>query len=93
MLWASKHLNLNADQKRRFERYLKSFQHRGIDLPKEKQEELKALKKQLSKLREKFQHNVVDEQSAFLLYFDDEADFQEMPEELLVKMKALAGEK
>lgn len=93
MLWASKHLNLNADQKRRFERYLKSFQHRGIDLPKEKQEELKALKKQLSKLREKFQHNVVDEQSAFLLYFDDEADFQEMPEELLAKMKALAAEK
>ena len=93
MLWASKHLNLNADQKRRFELYLKSFQHRGIDLPKEKQEELKALKKQLSELGEKFQHNVVDEQSAFLLYFDDEADFQEMPEELLAKMKALAGEK
>ena len=92
MLWASKHLNLNADQKRRFELYLKSFQHRGIDLPKEKQEELKALKKQLSELGEKFQHNVVDEQSAFLLYFD-EADFQEMPEEFLAKMKALAGEK
>ena len=72
---------------------MKAFEQRGIALPAEEQAQLKNLNKQLSELGEKFQHNVVDEQSAFLLYFDDEADFQEMPEELLAKMKALAAEK
>lgn len=93
MLRASEHLAQTADQKRWFELYLKSFQHRGIDLPKEKQDQLKSLKKQLSELGEQFQHNVVDEQSAFLLYFANEASFQEMPKDFLDQMRALAGEK
>lgn len=93
LLRANEHFEKNADQKRWFDLTLKAFEQRGIALPAEEQEQLKNLNKQLSELGEKFQHNVVDEQSAFLLYFDDEADFQEMPEELLAKMKALAGEK
>lgn len=93
LLWASEHFEKNSDQQRWFDLTLKAFEQRGIALPAEEQEQLKNLNKQLSELGEKFQHNVVDEQSAFLLYFDDEADFQEMPEELLAKMKALAGEK
>lgn len=93
LLRASEHFEKNPDQQRWFDLTLKAFEQRGIALPAEEQEQLKNLNKQLSELGEKFQHNVVDEQSAFLLYFDDEADFQEMPEELLAKMKALAGEK
>lgn len=93
ILRANEHFEKNPDQKRWFDLTLKAFEQRGIALPAEEQEQLKNLNKQLSELGEKFQHNVVDEQSAFLLYFDDEADFQEMPEELLAKMKALAGEK
>ena len=92
MLRASEHLLQTADQKRRFELYLKSFQHRGIDLPAEHQEQLKALNKQISEVGEQFQHHVVDEQSAFLLHFADEASFEEMPQDLLAQMKALAGE-
>ena len=93
ILRASEHFEKNPDQQRWFDLTLKAFEQRGIALPAEEQAQLKNLNKQLSELGEKFQHNVVDEQSAFLLYFDDEADFQEMPEELLAKMKALAGEK
>lgn len=93
LLRASEHFEKNPDQQRWFDLTLKSFEQRGIALPAEEQEQLKNLNKQLSELGEKFQHNVVDEQLAFLLHFDDEADFQEMPEELLAKMKALAGEK
>ena len=93
LLRASEHFEKNPDQQRWFDLTLKAFEQRGIALPAEEQEQLKNLNKQLSELGEKFQHNVVDEQSAFLLYFDDEADFQEMPEELLAKMKALAAEK
>ena len=93
LLRASEHFEKNPDQQRWFDLTLKAFEQRGIALPAEEQEQLKNLNKQLSELGEKFQHNVVDEQSAFLLYFDDEADFQEMPEEFLAKMNALAGEK
>lgn len=93
LLRASEHFEKNPDQQRWFDLTLKAFEQRGIALPAEEQEQLKNLNKQLSELGEKFQHNVVDEQSAFLLHFDDEADFQEMPEELLAKMNALAGEK
>ncbi len=93
MLRASEHLLQTADQKRWFELYLKSFQHRGIALSAEKQEQLKSLNKQISEAGEQFQHNVVDEQSAFLLHFADEASFEEMPQDLLAQMKALAGEK
>lgn len=93
LLRASEHFEKNPDQQRWFDLTLKAFEQRGIALPAEEQAQLKNLNKQLSELGEKFQHNVVDEQSAFLLYFDDEVDFQEMPEELLAKMKALAGEK
>lgn len=93
ILRASEHFEKNPDQQRWFDLTLKAFEQRGIALPAEEQAQLKNLNKQLSELGEKFQHNVVDEQSAFLLYFDDEEDFQEMPEELLAKMKALAGEK
>ena len=93
LLRASEHFEKNPDQQRWFDLTLKAFEQRGIALPAEEQAQLKNLNKQLSELGEKFQHNVVDEQSAFLLHFDDEADFQEMPEELLAKMNALAGEK
>jgi len=73
LLRASEHFEKNPHQQRWFDLTLKAFEQRGIALPAEEQEQLKNLNKQLSELGEKFQHNVVDEQSAFLLYFDDEA--------------------
>lgn len=93
LLRANEHFQTTDDQKRRFELMLKAFQQRGIALSSDKQNQLKELNKQLSELGEKFQHNVVDEQSDFILYFSDETAFQEMPQDLLAMMKSLAGER
>lgn len=92
LLWAQAHLEQTEDQKRWFELQIKAYQQRGIHLPLEQQEELKAINKQLSSLGELFQHHVVDEQSAFRLFFDDEKAFEELPKNFLALMRELAGE-
>lgn len=92
LLWGQAHLEQTEDQKRWFELQIKAYQQRGIHLPLEQQEELKAINKQLSSLGELFQHHVVDEQSAFRLVFDDEKAFEELPKNFLALMRELAGE-
>jgi len=89
VLWIQNNLSLDNDQKRILELEVKDYKQRGIDLAEDKQLRVKELNKEMSQVWEKFQHNVVDEQSEFIYYFEDDSTLKEMPSILLEKAKSL----
>ena len=89
ILRIQKNLTLNDDQKRILELRIKDYKNIWIELPKKQQLKIKQINKKLSKIWEKCEHNVMDEQSEFIYYFDDDSTLKEMPKIQLDKAKAL----
>ena len=52
--------DLSQEQKQTLKKSLLSFQRSGVDLPKEKREQIEKLKKELSLLSNKFENNILD---------------------------------
>jgi Zn-dependent oligopeptidase len=72
---------------------IKSFRDRGIDLEKPKQDRLKELNKELSKLSDVFSNNIVDDKAKFEYLIENFEVIKELPEEVLETTKTLAEEK
>ena len=89
ILRIQKNLTLNDDQKRILELRIKDYKNIWIELPKKEQLKIKQINKKLSKIWEKCKHNVMDEQSEFIYYFDDDSTIKEMPKIQLEKAKSL----
>ena len=71
----------NTEEKRILTESIKSFKIRGIDLPQEKQERVKAINKELSDLGQKFGNNALDAENEFSYHMLDESTLSEMPED------------
>ena len=71
----------NTEEKRILTESIKSFKIRGIDLPQEKQERVKAINKELSDLGQKFGNNALDAENEFSYHMLDESMLSEMPED------------
>lgn len=82
-------LKLNSDQKRFLELETKAYKQRGIELPKEKQSRIKQINKSISKISEKYQQNIIDDQSEFIYYFKDDSSLKELPKIQLEKAKSI----
>lgn len=89
---AQDHLPLDTDQRRVIEIAIRDYTLRGIALSEDKQSQLKEFNKAISAVAEHFQNNVVDEQAAFSFFFPNDASLQEMPADLLEKMKNLTAD-
>ena len=80
---------LNSVQSKILEEELKSFKHSGIDLPKEKQEELNQISEKLQLLSDKFKDNVVSSISDFSMTINLE-ELKGVPENLVKVFKGFA---
>ncbi|NUJ97273.1 M3 family metallopeptidase [Candidatus Gracilibacteria bacterium] len=81
LLFCLERCNLDGDQKRVIEQALKYYHNRGIHLDTEKQEKIKKINQELSKMSQDFEHNVLDDELEFEYFFTDEALLGEMPED------------
>lgn len=54
LVYSFKNCKLDAEQKRILEQSIEAYEVRGIDLPKEKQDELKKINLELSELTQTF---------------------------------------
>lgn len=90
LLWLREYYDLSQQQRRIIDLRIKKYEQRGIALDEASQERLKELNKQYSQYSEKFQHNVIDDQSSFSYHIDDESAVQEVPKSSLEKAKRLA---
>lgn len=82
-------LSLNKDQKRILKLKIKAYKQRGIDLPDDQQLRIKQINKELSQTWENFKNNIVDDQSEFIYYFEDDSTLKELPKIQLEKAKSL----
>ena len=71
---------------------IKAFKDRWIDLEEEKQNRLKQLNKELSKLSEKFSNNIVDSEAEFEYLITDFEVIKNLPQEVLDITKKKAEE-
>ena len=86
-------LDLDEEQTRIMYLRIKSFKDRWIDLPKEKQDRLKELNKELSKLSDDFSNNIIDDEALFEYLIIDFEAIKDLPEEVLEITKKFAEEK
>ena len=93
LLFMRKKEDLNSDQKRILDLWIRNYKQRGIDLEEDKQEELKAINKEYSMVSEKFQHNVVDDRAQFSYYLEDDSIIPWIPLSTKNRAKKLAWEK
>lgn len=73
--------NLDEDQTRIITEAIKSYKIRWIDLPVEKQEELKKINQEVAELQQKFSNNMYDAEREFSYLFENESVISEMPED------------
>lgn len=73
-------LHLNSEQIRLLDKTYKSFVRAGANLDAEKQARLREINKELSTLGLTFSNNVLNENNAFQLFVDKEADLAGLPE-------------
>lgn len=93
LLYVEKNLKLDSDMTRIMYLRIKSFKDRWIDLEKSKQDRLKELNKELSKLSEKFSNNIVDDENLFEYIIEDLELLKNLPKEVLDITKKAAEEK
>ena len=79
--------DLNSDQSKIIKDSLKAYKVRWIDLPWEKQEELKNISQQLSKLTTDFSNNVLDSENEFSYTITDFKIIKNLPKEVLERVK------
>ena len=83
-------LDLTTEQKTLLDKKYKSFSRNGANLPKEKQEELREIDKQLSALSLNFGENVLAETNKFELQITNEEDLDGLPESFKEEAKGVA---
>jgi oligopeptidase A len=83
LIFIQKSCNLNNEQKRSIFLRIKRFQDRGIDLNAEKQTRLKELSKEIAKLSDKFDNNIVDDEERFEYLIKDFRIITDLPKEVL----------
>lgn len=92
-LYCIENCELDDEQKRIIEETVKSFRLRGIDLEKEKQDEIKNINTKLAKLSQDFSNNIVEDQAQFYYTITNFEDIKNLPESTLNLAKKLAEEK
>ncbi|NVP17119.1 M3 family metallopeptidase [Candidatus Gracilibacteria bacterium] len=83
--------SLDSEQKRIMEKRIKAYKDRGIDLPSQKQEEIKKINKRLGELSDKFTNNIVDDEKTFEYLITDYEVIKNLPSDVLEIAKK-AGE-
>ncbi|WBL21892.1 M3 family metallopeptidase [Zunongwangia sp. HRR-M8] len=83
-------LDLTTEQKTLLDKKYKSFSRNGANLPKEKQEELREIDKQLAALSLHFGENVLAETNKFELQITNEDDLEGLPESFKEEAKGVA---
>ena len=90
-------LQLTTEQETLLDKTYKSFSRNGANLPEDKKQELRAIDKELSKLKLQFGENVLAETNKFEMLITNEADLDGLPEGAkeaaaqLAKSKELEG--
>ncbi|GAA4316888.1 M3 family metallopeptidase [Pontixanthobacter gangjinensis] len=86
-------LNLNKEQETLLEKKYKAFTRNGANLPDEKQEELREIDKQLSRLSLQFGENVLAETNKYELQVTDESRLSGLPESFKDEARGVAKSK
>ncbi len=74
-------LQLDAEDQKLLEETYKNFVRSGVNLPKEKQDRLKDINKELASLQQTFNDNLLAETNDFELYVTDKKDLGNMPKQ------------
>lgn len=85
--------NLSIEQKQLLEKTYKSFQRNGARLDDQKQQEIRAIDKELGLLSLKFGENLLKETNSYELQITNEADLSGLPESAKEAAKQAAQEK
>ncbi len=83
LIYVENNLSLDEEQTRIMYLRIKAFKDRWIDLPIDKQDRLKELNKQLSKLSDDFSNNIVDDEAQFSYTITDFSAIKDLPKEIL----------
>jgi len=87
LVLCEKNCALNADQTKIITDAIKAYRVRWIDLPWDKQEELKEISQKLSKLTTDFSNNVLDSENEFSYTITDFEIIKDLPKEVLERAK------
>jgi peptidyl-dipeptidase Dcp len=85
-------LGLNTEQAMLLEKTYRQFARGGANLPEDKQEELRAINRELSLLSLQFGDNVLAETNAFKLVIDNPEDLAGLPQSFIDACAEAAGE-
>lgn len=86
-------LNLNTEQKMLLKKFYENFVRGGANLSEEQKVRFREINKQLSMLSLKFGENLLNENNAFELVIDNEADLAGLPEAVVQGAKETAKAK
>lgn len=75
--------SLDSEQKRIMEKRIKAYKDRWIDLPPQRQEEIKKINKKLWELSDKFTNNIVDDEKTFEYLITDFEVIKNLPSDVL----------
>ena len=90
---AKETLDLNKEQSTLLDKKYKAFTRNGANLPDEKQEELREIDKELSKLKLKFGENVLAETNKYELQVTDESRLNGLPTSFKDEARTVAKSK
>lgn len=76
-------VSLDSEQKRIMEKRIKAYKDRWIDLPPQRQEEIKKINKRLWELSDKFTNNIVDDEKTFEYLITDYEVIKNLPNDVL----------
>ncbi len=93
LVYIEKNNILDSDQKRLMKLRIKSFKDRWIDLDKDSQDKIKQINKDLSKLSNDFNNNIVDSEAEFEYLITNGEIIKDLPNEILQSAKNNALEK
>ena len=77
------HEKLNDEQKYFLHKTIEDFEHEGLNLPQEKLEQVKTLKKELTELEQQFERNIAQDQSKIFVTQDELAG---LPEDFITSL-------
>ncbi|EKE29291.1 MAG: hypothetical protein ACD_2C00193G0012 [uncultured bacterium (gcode 4)] len=78
---------MDDEQKRIIGMTVKDYEKNGIHLPQDKIDRLKEMNLKMTKMRNKFANNLLDDEKSFVHVFEDDGDISEMPQDVLTKAK------
>jgi len=91
--YVNNNVSLDLEQKRIMDLRIKSYKDRWIDLPLEKQDEIKEINKKLWVLSDKFTNNIVDDEKTFEYLITDFELIKDLPKEVLEVAKEAWNDK